>query len=282
MWVVFIFASLLSQTGYNIFLRRAFGHKKIDPLFLAAVMATAVALPGVVGLFVAKINWAVYDWRLWLIFAASVVTAALFHIVNAKALELTEASVFSVFFNFQIGFATLIGVWLLGEPLAPLRLVGGALVFAAGLVVAQKATVNPKGAVYSILTALLIAAISAFDKYMIVHAGLAEYVFPSKLLAAGVMWAIVFFGKRPVDKEFLKSRENVFLMCFRCVAAYGLILALALGALMSVTTYISTLTCVTIPIAAFLFLKETGSLRRKIIAAIIALAGVTFIFVATG
>jgi len=281
MWVIFIFASLFSQTAYNIVLRRAFGHKKIDPLFVATVMATAVALPGVVGLFVVKINWAVYDARLWLIFAASIVVAILYHIVNVKALELTEASIFSVFFNFQIGFATLIGVLLLGEPLSLLRLAGGALVFAAGLVIARKAVVTPKGAFYSILTALMVAAITAFDKYMIIHAGLAEYVFPSKLIAAIVMWAIVYFGKRPVDMEFLKSRQLVFLMSFRCVAAYGVMLALAVGALMSVTTYISTLTCVTIPLAAFLLLKETGSMRRKIIAAIIALIGVTFIFVAT-
>ena len=282
MWVVFIVASLISQTGYSILLRRAFGNKKIDPFFIAAVMATAVGMPGLIGLFVIHIDWSVYDTRLWLILAGSIGAAILFHLFNSKALELTEASVFSVYFNFQIGFATFVGVVFLGEPLAALRLVGGALVFAAGLVIAGKATASPKGIVFSILTALMIAVITAFDKYMIDAVGIPAYAFPSKIIAAAVMWVIIFSGRRQtIDKEFLKTRENIYIMCFRCVAAYGIMIALALGALMSVTTYISTLTCVTIPIAAFLILKETGSLRRKILASAIALAGVTFIFIAT-
>jgi drug/metabolite transporter (DMT)-like permease len=168
----------------------------------------------------------------------------------------------------------------MGETLIPLRLVGGALVFAAGLVLAGKTSAKTMGILFSILAAAMIATLTAFDKYMIVEVGLAEYVFPSKLAVAIIMWAIVFMGKRPVNTEFIKSRWCPILMAFRCVAAYGIMLALSLGALISVSTYISTLTCVTTPIAAFIFLKETGSLRRKATAAAIALAGVTFIFIA--
>jgi len=282
MWIALLFASLVSNTGYSIITRRTFTSMKMDPLFLAAIMATSVALPGIPGFFIADFNWAVYDLRLILVFVGSIVCAMLFHFVNAQALKLTEASVFSIFYNFQIGFATFMGITILGEPLAPLRFVGGAFVFVAGLVLAGKGTVRPAGVFFSILAALLIAALTAFDKYMIDGAGLAEYVFPSKILVAAALWAVVFFGKRPVEKTFLKSRSCYILMAFRCVAAYGIMLALSLGALMSVSTYISTLTCVTTPIAAFFILKETGSPVRKAVAAGIALAGVTFIFIATG
>ena len=280
MWIAFLFASLFSNTGYSIVARRTFNKVHIDPIFLAAIMATSVAVPGMPGIFIAKINWGVYDLRLGLILAASVACATVYHFVNAKALELTEASVFSIFYNFQIGFATLMGITIFGESFVPMRLFGGILVFAAGLVLAGKGTAHPAGVFFSILTAALIATLSAFDKYLMAEAGFAEYVFPSKLMVAAALWIIVIVTKRHVCMEFVKSRWCPILMCFRCVAAYGLILALSMGALLSVSTYIASLSCVTTPIAAYFLLKEKGSSARKATAAAIALAGVTFIFIA--
>ena len=281
MWVALLFAGLVSNTGYSITARRTFNRSRIDPIFLAAIMATAVAMPGIPGLFIADINWSVYDFHLIIVFFASVGCAMLYHFVNSKALELTEASVFSIYFNFQIGFATIIGIAVLGEELILSRIIGGVLVFVAGLVLAGKTTARPAGIVFSILTAFLIAALTAFDKYMIDGAGLAEYVFPNKIIVAGALWAVVFLNKRPVDAGFIKSRWCPVLMSFRCMAAYGVMLALSLGAPMSVSIYIFALSCVTTPVAAFLILKERGNLIRKILAVVIALAGVTFIFLAT-
>ena len=280
MWIA-LFANLISNTGYSIVARRTFNRMNVDPLFLAAIGATGVALPGIPGLFIAKINWAVYDLRLILIFAASIIAAMLFHFINAKALEYTEASVFSILYNFQIGFATWIGIAILGETIVPLRVLGGVLVFAAGFVLTNKYTARPAGVFFSVSTAFLIVVLTAFDKYMIAEIGYAGYVFPAKIIAALSMWAVVYFGKRPINVDFVKSRWCPAVMLFRFGGAYGVMLALALGALLSVSTYIMSLNCVTTPIAAYFLLKETDAPIRKAIAATIAVAGVTLIFFAS-
>ena len=253
----------------------------IDPLLLAAIGVTGVALPGIPGLFIANIDWSVYDLRLILILAASIVAAMLFHFVNVKALEYTEASVFSILYNFQIGFATWIGIAVLGETIVPLRVFGGVLVFAAGLVLTNKYTAQPKGVFFSIMAAFLLVVLTAFDKYMIDEIGYAGYVFPSKILAAVAMWAVVYFGKRTINKDFMKSRWCAIVMLLRFGGAYGVMLALSLGALLSVSTYIMSLACITTPIAAYFLLKETDAPIRKAVAAAIAVAGVTLIFIAT-
>ena len=86
---------LFCNTGYNTVLRHAAADRRTDPIFLAAVMSTAIAAPAAIGIFIAKIDWSLYTPRILALYAASIATTLLFHIGNSKALENTEASVFS-------------------------------------------------------------------------------------------------------------------------------------------------------------------------------------------
>ena len=280
MWILTILAHLFSNTGYSVLLRNAASVRKVDPLFLAAIMTTAIAIPAAFAIFIAKIDWSLLDLRLALMYIATIVLTLGFHMVNPKALELTEASVFAFIFNIRLGFVTLIGIFFLGEPVVGLRLVGGALVFVAGFMLAGKAVARPISVFYSILSAVISAVFTAFEKYMITEVGYATYVFPSALIIAALMWAIVLAGKRPIDKGFITSKGFGALLVFRCISAYGFTLSLILGAFFSVATYISALNCITTPIVAVLILKETDNLPKKIAAGVIALAGATLIFLA--
>ena len=278
MWIATLLAHLFGNTGYNTILRHAASDRKRDPLFLAAVMSMAIAAPAVVGIFIVKIDWLLFTPHNLLVYAGCIAMLMLFHFLNAKALEETEASVFAFIYNFRIGFATLFGIWFFGEGVVPIRFVGGGLVFVAGMILMGRSTASPKGIFFSILTAIAIAVLNVFEKYLIIHVGYFGYAFPSALIVMGFLWLVVLAGRRPVDKAFFKTRECGGLMVARCISAYGFTLALGFGALLSVATYISALTCVITPIAAVVFLKEKDSLKKKTIAGIVALAGVTLIF----
>lgn len=281
MWLVFLLAHLFGTTGYNTALRHATAGKKLDPIFLSAIMSTAIAAPAIFGVCIAEIDWrAILDMRVLPFYLIVVISQLFFHIVNTNALELMEASVFSCIFNFRLGIATLFGIWFLSEPVIPLRLVGGAFVFLAGFLLMGKSTSSPKGILFSVLTAVLHATFTAFEKHLISDIGYATYVFPSSIAVCAALWTLVLVGKHPVDLSFLKSREFIPFMVFRCASAYGFTLAFNLGALLSVATYVSALSCVTTPIAAVIFLKETDALAKKILAGGVALAGVTLIFLA--
>jgi len=278
MWIIPLLAHLAGNTGYNTILRFAASDRKIDPLFLAAIMSTAIAVPAAFGIFIAKIDWSVYETRTVLLLALSAGTVLFFHIVNAKALEKTEVSVFSFLYNFRIGIATLLGMVVFGEILPFITLAGGAMVFAAGFIIMKRTSARLSGIVYSILSGALIAFLNNIEKYLIIQVGYAAYMFTAAIMIAILLWIIVLVTKRPIDKTFVTTKAFFALAVFRSISAYGFTLALWLGALVSVSTYISSLTCVAIPIAAVIFLKETDYLKRKTIAGIIALAGVTLIF----
>ena len=281
MWIPLLFGNLVGTTGYSIILRGAIGGRNTDPIFLSAIMSLAVAIPSIVGLFFADMQWHLFTTKLILFYIARIVLTLLCHITNAQALEHAEASVFAFIFNFRLGFAAVLGIVFLAEPIIVIQLLGGALVFAAGFVLTGSGAVTKKGFTLSILSAIFFAAFTAFEKYLIGALGYETYMFPSTIITAILNWLIVFIGRYPIDKDFLKSRELPLLMIFRCISAYGFTLALAYGALLSVSTYISSLSCVTTPIAAVVFLKEKDNPVKRTIAGVIAVAGATLIFIAT-
>ena len=95
-----------------------------------------------------------------------------------------------------------------------------------------------------------------------------------------VLWTVMLIRKKPVPPEIFRERSMAGLLVFRCISAYGFTLALAFGALVSVATYISALTCIATAAAGIIFLKEKDSLLKKTIAGAIAVAGAKLIFFA--
>ena len=281
MWTITIIAHLICNTGNNIVLRYASSDRKIDTLVLAAVTSTAVAVPAVFGIFIAEIEWGAYNTQNMPPYVFCTVIAIIYYIVYAKALEKTEASIFSFIYSFRIGFATFFGIVFLGESMTPLGMMGGALIFLAGVFLIKRSVIQPAGILFSLLSALSISLINITEKHLITVMGFATFMFPWSLITAGLMWIIVLILKRPVSKLFKDIKVFIVLMTVRCISAYGFTLSLALGAFVSIATYISSLNCVTTPIAALLILKEKENLRKKLIAGATALIGITLIFLAS-
>ena len=280
MWTIPLLAHLISNTGYNTLLRHAAFGKRIDSLFLAAVLSTAVALPAIPGIFIAKVDLSGLDTKQILLFITSLAVATVFHIANTKALEHAEASVFAFLYNLRIGIVTALSILFLAETAEPLRMIGGALVFVAGFFIIGSSGTNRAGVFWSVLAALLISSLNSIEKALITEIGWATYMFPVTLINMGILWFIVFAGKRPVSVQLFRERSTIGLLICRCISAHGFTLALALGALVSVATYVSALTCITTSVAGVIFLKEKDSLARKSIAGVIAFAGITLIYLA--
>jgi len=272
-----LFTHLFGNTGYNIMLRHAAFGKKTDSIFLAAVLSTAIAVPAIPGMFIAKVDLRGLDARETILFIAAVALIALFHIANSKALEYTEASIFAFLYNFRIGIVTVLGIIFLAETTQPLNIMGGALVFIAGFLLIGQRGASRKGVLWSMLAAVLISLMNLVDKILITEIGWARYMFASAIFIMCLLWVIVIASKRPVSAELFKEPTTKWLLIFRAVSAYSFTLALGFGALLSISTYISALTCITSAIAGIIFLKERDSLLKKTIAGVIAFAGITFI-----
>ena len=259
-------------------LRHAAFGKKIDSLFLAAVLATAIALPAMPGMFIAKVDWSMLDTRQMVLFVLNIGAGTAFHVANTKALEHTEASMFAFLYNFRIGIVTVMSILFLAETMQPLRIAGGALVFVAGFFIIGSAGAGRKGVFWSVLTAACISVMNLIEKTLISEIGWASFTFPTVLINMGILWLVVFAGRRPVSKELFLERSTVGLLIFRCISAHGFMLSLALGSLVSVATYVSALTCITTSVAGVIFLRERDSLAKKAIAGAIAFAGITLIY----
>jgi len=281
MWIALLLVHLFSNTGYNALLRHAASDRKMDSLLLAAVMSTAIAVPAMAGVIICGVDFSRFDPRTAWGFAGDVVATLLFHVLNAKSLEHTEASIFTLLYNLRIGITSLFGIMLLGEPVYALRLAGGGLVFLAGFLIIGKVRGNKTGVLLSVATAVLISIVTLLEKWMIEAVGYVDFVFPSTIIIAALLWAIILIRKIPIDRSMLTSRSVIALLPLRCASAYGFTLALSFGALLSVSTYVSSLACITTSVAGILFLKERDLLKNKIIAGMVALVGITFIYFAS-
>ena len=69
-------------------------------------------------------------------------------------------------------------------------------------------------------------------------------------------------------------------MIFRAMSAYGFILAFSAGAILSISTYISSLSVIIIVLLGIWLLGENDYLKQKLIATALAFAGLTVILIA--
>lgn len=128
MWLVFLGFHLVGLTGYNLLLRRSL-LQKADPLTLATLMQTAIAVPLLFVMVFRPINLAAYDAKTLIYASGAIVLVIVFNITNVKALQYLEASVYSVLFNLRIIITTILGIVFVGEKLIPLQILGGLLIF---------------------------------------------------------------------------------------------------------------------------------------------------------
>ncbi len=269
---------LVGLVGYSLLLRKSL-LQSVDRFTLATVMQTGIAIPAVVIYAVLRPSFASYDPKLLLVMSIAVLLIVVFHYSNVRALQYLEASVYSVLYNLRILFTTVLGVAFLGERLVWLRILGGVLILAAIFVVRQKGSKSlySKGMEWAVAAGLLVSLLNMTEKYMIGELGYAAYIVPVMVLTTIVMWCMLILRKQKSDLSIFIQTRMLALMALRSISAYGFTLAFAVGGLLSVSSYISSLSVILIVILGVLLLDERDYLRQKIIATALAVIGLTFI-----
>ena len=281
MWLIFLCLHLIGLVGYNLVLRKSLV-EKLDRWTLATVMQTAIALPMVFVMFISLPDIHTYTLNSVLMIGATIALVIALHTTNVLALQKLEASVYSILYNLRIVITTILGIVFLSEKILPLQILGGLLIFLAVVTVRQKGSesLSAKGFKWGLLAALVISFLNLFEKILIKDIGYLEYAMPVMVITATLMWIVLFIKRKKVSIKYFKEPRTIQLMIFRALSAYGFTLAFYAGGLLSVSSYISSLSVIIMVILGVWLLKERDYLDRKVLATILAFLGLTAILVA--
>lgn len=278
MWLIFIVLHLVGLVSYSLILRKSILNK-VDKLTLATIMQTGIAIPMVFVLFINPPSLSAYDLKTGIIVVITALLVIALHYTNVKALQYLEVGVYSVVYNLRILFTTILGILFLNEEIVWLRILGGLLILLAIFIVKQKGkkSLTTIGLQWGLVASLVISFLNFSEKYLLNNISYLEYAVPVMLIAATLMWAVLLLRNRKVDYSIFKQRQTISLMGFRALSAYCATLAFAAGGLLSVTSYLSSLSVVIIVILGALLLGERDYLKRKIIAVAISVIGLSLI-----
>lgn len=281
MWLLFLALHLVGLTGYNLVLRKSLVGN-VDRWTLATVMQTAIALPMVVALVIAPPPLSLYTWPRILLVAVTALLALALHIANVKALQHLEASVYSILYNLRIPLTTVLGILFLQESPTALQVAGGLLIFLAVTLVRQKGSkaTTGTGVLWGIAAAVIISLLNFGEKKLIAEVGYLNYAIPVMLLASLFMVLITVLRKQKVDFDAFKQPQTVALMGLRALSAYGFTLAFNAGGILSVSSYISSMSVIITVALGVLVLNERDWLKQKALATLIAVIGLTAILIA--
>jgi drug/metabolite transporter (DMT)-like permease len=276
-----LLAHIFASAGYNLILRSSL-NKKVDPWFLGTVMQTGIAIPMFFVLPFYRPDLSTYNTEIIFQLSMIILLIILFHLSSVNALKYLEASVFTIIYNFRIVLATILGILFLDEAIIPLQIIGGLLIFVAIVTVKQKGSkaLTLLGIYWAVIAALAISFLTFNEKDVLSKVNYLDYAIPATIISSAVMWSFLLINKYKTDWHLFKNKRIIQLMIMRAVSAYGMTLALYAGALLSVATYLSSLSVIVIVALGVVILKEKDHLREKIIATSIATLGLTLIFIA--
>lgn len=281
MWLFLIFMHLVGSAGYNLVLRKSLV-AKADKLTLATVMQTSVAIPMLVALLVSPPSVHLYDLPIVLVILTTTALVIMLHLTNVKALYYLEAGIYSILYNLRIVFATVLGVLFLGEDILPLQILGGLLIFLgiATFRINIKSTITSLGLRWGIAASVVISILNMLEKSLISQIGYLGYAVLVMLLAAVIMWGLVLYQGRKINLSYFKEPETLQLMALRATSAYGFTLAFSAGAVLSVATYVSSISVIIIVLLGMWLLKERDHIKQKLTATAMAVLGLSAILVA--
>ena len=271
---------LVGNVGYNLLLRKSV-LAKTDKWLLATILQTGIAIPALIITLFKPFNFSGFnDFDIFL-FISTMTLTILLQVLNVKALQYLEASVYSVVYNTRIILISIIGTLLLAEKLTPLQIIGGLLIFGSVFIVRQKEkfTVTKIGLLYGFGAALTLSFLNVTEKLLNQSVGFFEFFLPVSIACAVIMWIIVIIRKTKVSSTLFTKPSNIFLMGFRALSACVFSAAIIYGPV-ALSNYIASLIVVLTVICGVLFLNERDYLKSKIIAASIAFIGLTCILFA--
>jgi len=281
MWLLFVFVHLIGLVGYNLVLRKSLV-AKVDSITLATVMQTAIAIPMVFAVIIAPPDFSKYDVGTMVQVVLTICLVIMLHLTNIKSLRYLDAGIYSILYNLRIIFTTLLGIIFLNEDIIPLQILGGLFIFLGVMTLKQKgkSSLTALGLGWGIAASVVISVLNLFEKTLIHDVGYIGYAAPVMLIAAIFMWALLIHQGKKIKFEYWRQPQTLALMILRAMSAYGFTLAFYSGALLSVATYLSSLSVIVIVLLGIWLLNERDNLKQKAFATTLAFIGLTLIFVA--
>lgn len=207
------------------------------------------------------------------------------HIFYAKTLQLVDASVFSVFFASHAVWMMLFGVMLFGETLGIAELLGSGLIFTSILVLVKKSswrTVD-KGLLYGLLTGVIFAV--AITSWSYIGREVETTSWAAWSFIGGALVALLVHP-RAVGKirQLATGHREVLIRMTILAALYGIgslamLYAYKYGDISVVSPLRQTGIVVTVLLALLFIPAERVSIGKKLVAAVISLAGAALILI---
>lgn len=276
-WLGLISMNVVGTASFDLLLRGS-TWQRVDRWLTATILQTGLFLPFLAKEIARPIHFSHYTPFDFLLLGCATTMLITMQFCNVKALQYLEASVFSVFYNTRILFATLLGFIFLSESVGLLSLIGGLLIFVAIFIVRQRSAkgITKQGVLFGLATALAMSSMNTCEKELIKLVGYEQYIFPMFGIAAVIMWSIVLLRHTETPFKLLLQPRGIVLMALRACAGIGFSYSLVFGPV-AVSSYVSSLSVVLIVVFGILFLGERDYLKAKLGAVVTAVIGLTFI-----
>lgn len=205
----------------------------------------------------------------------------LFNIFSAKALEVTQASTYTVILSLRVLITALTAYLFLGETLSVLQMFGIFLVIAGVTVVSLKRgslTLN-KNLLYAFLTAIFIGLAITNDRAILKFLDVPTYAFFAYLYPA--IFITIVRPKALTRLNLYFSYPRIFNMLLLGILWVGFTLsfnyALSIAPNASQPSTVSLAGTVVTVLLSVIFLKERDNLRNKIFGTIITFFGLLLV-----
>jgi len=279
-WLVLASSSVLLFTALNL-LQKVLATSSRNPRALSVVFNTYAALISAVIFLtttpLSKISFP-KEPAAWVFLLLAASAYALFERSRFSVAKLIDASVFSTITNVSVLVAFFGSVFLYNEPLTTSKLIGLVCIVSALVLLSYRK--GSRASAYGILLAIAISAALGvgwmLDKFGAFYFNSATY----NIMVWTLPIALILLPKVPIADlkyEIKTGSWKIVLLALLNVTGYFLQLqALTVGDATRVIPIVQTSTLFTV-LAGIVLLKEKEDLPKKIIAGIIAVAGVALI-----
>jgi len=259
--------SLLSTYKVNVFGYAVFSQFLIAAVLFVPALALEFKLPNIENYIVESI--------------VAIVAFGAGHILYAKALQLVEASRFSVLFATQAIWIMGFGIVLFGESLTIAQIVGTLFIFISVLLLSgywQLWKVD-KGTVYGLITAFIFAI--AITSWSYVGRGTDGLSWTAVSFAGTAIVAFLLYPRSIIlMKPFLPRKilvRFILLAIVYAIGSYAMLGAYTYGDFSTVTPLRQTSIIITVLMAFLFFKNERTNIKLKLTAALISFVGVILI-----
>lgn len=284
-WFSLTVLSVFFLIGFFFLSKKIFNDEAdVDPRFYGASLQLATGIVGLpIALYVGfHFELTYISIALLVLMATSYVIGPSLYYMGLKYVDLSEAMVLG---SSSVIWSLILGVLLLGESLALIKVVGILFIFLAIVLVSYKPNLSLKS--YSkykifLLTAPIFYVFGAtFDNRLVNYSNAATYMSISFLLGGGFMFLANIHRFKNKGLNTYKNKQFWYVLPINAVFVYlayvCIIRAYELGGEVSRILPIQQSESILVPIIGILFLKERSKVAVKIIAAIIAFIGILFI-----